>query len=518
MFSSGDERSEKLLPARYSARINVAGRAPDRDGTARRPPPETARLLISEADRETIRVRLLADRSAYAAAFDGVDADVRGAETRGGMSARVAAALARLDTPDYGYCQLCGVRIATGHLLKVPYAEHCFVCESTLPQLQRPSDRWRSRVRASGSESSRQNGSVTSSRSWVANRRDRAWTPGPPDRDALAFHRRLPGYSATPLVELPRIARELGVARVFAKDETQRLGLPAFKALGASWAVHRVVERIGSSSPITIVTATDGNHGRAVARFALSFGQRAQVLLPEGVHPEAVDAIRTEGAEVVQIEGTYDDAVARAAQLGSEDGRVLVQDTAWVGYEEIPGWIVDGYDTLFVEIDEQLGAQGIGRPDLVVVPTGVGSLLQAALVHYRQPGDGATRTAVVSVEPDTAACVHASLAAGRPVTVTTGRTSMAGLNCGTVSMLAWPVVVAGLDAALVTDDVSVGCAATMLAAESLDAGPCGAAALAALRGVSGSDATAFRSHVGIDSDATVVLLITEGTAANPHRS
>ena len=92
--------------------------------------------------------------------------------------------------------------------------------------------------------------------------------------------------------------------------------------------------------------------------------------MPDGVHPEAIDAIRAEGADVVQVGGNYDEAVEKAAQLGTQDGHVLVQDTAWVGYEEIPGWIVDGYDTLFVEIDEQLGARGIGRPDLVVVPTG----------------------------------------------------------------------------------------------------------------------------------------------------
>jgi diaminopropionate ammonia-lyase len=330
------------------------------------------------------------------------------------------------------------------------------------------------------------------------------------------FHRQLPGYAVTPLVELPRIARELDVGRVFAKDESRRLGLPAFKALGASWAVRRVLEQAGTSSPVTIVTATDGNHGRAVARSALDVGQQATVLVPDGVHPEALAAIRAEGATVVQVDGTYDDAVEMAAQLGSEEGHVLVQDTAWAGYEQIPRWIVAGYDTLFVEIDEQLGAVGIHRPDLVIVPTGVGSLLQAALVHYRQEGAD-KRTSVVSVEPDNAACVHASLAAGRPVTVPTGLTSMAGLNCGTVSTLAWPAIVAGLDAALVTDDASAQRAMDDLAEMDVDAGPCGAASLAAMRDVLGADADAFRSHVGIDEESTVVLLITEGTAANPSR-
>jgi diaminopropionate ammonia-lyase len=338
-----------------------------------------------------------------------------------------------------------------------------------------------------------------------------------PDPAALAFHRRLAGYATTPLIELPRIAQDLRVGRVFAKDESGRLGLPAFKALGASWAVRRLLDQRASSSPVRIVTATDGNHGRAVARWALQFGQRATVVVPDGVHPEALEAIRAEGADVVQVDGTYDDAVEIAAQLGHEHGHVLVQDTAWVGYETIPRWIVDGYDTLFVEIDEQLAARDIRRPDLVVVPTGVGSLLQAALVHYRQSGAD-SRTAVVSVEPDSAACVHASLAAGRPVTVATGLTSMAGLNCGTVSTLAWPAIAAGLDAALITNDLSVQRAADVLADMHVDAGPCGAASLAAMRDACASDdADAFRLHLGIHADTTVVLLITEGSAANPHR-
>jgi diaminopropionate ammonia-lyase len=123
---------------------------------------------------------------------------------------------------------------------------------------------------------------------------------------------------------------------------------------------------------------------------------------------------------------------------------------------------------------------------------------------------------VVSVEPHNAACVRASLAAGRPVTVATGFTSMAGLNCGTVSTLAWPAIAAGLDAALVTDDPSAAHASDVLAEMHVDAGPCGAASLAAMRDVQQSDGAVFREHVGLDGDAIVVLLITEGRAANPY--
>ncbi|GAA1534596.1 hypothetical protein GCM10009827_060940 [Dactylosporangium maewongense] len=342
----------------------------------------------------------------------------------------------------------------------------------------------------------------------AANRqRDPAWRCEPAPAEVLDFHRRLPGYAPTPLTELPELAAAAGVARLYAKDESTRLGLPAFKALGASWAIHRALRARRGAGQATIVTATDGNHGRAVARFARQFGHRAAVYVPDGVHPAAVRAIRDEGADVTHVPGDYDTAVAAAAaSSGGGDGgvgrvggvggdRLLVQDMAWDGYEDVPGWIVDGYSTLFAELPV--------RPDLVVVPAGVGSLLQAALTHYRSrtapPG-----TAVVSVEPDSAACVLASVAAGHPVTVATGTTSMAGLNCGTVSSLAWPYIRGGLDACTTVTDAQAAAAMRDLSAHGVDAGPCGAAPLAALRSLRAAP------------DSTVVLLVTEGRAANAH--
>ena len=333
---------------------------------------------------------------------------------------------------------------------------------------------------------------------WLANpARTPGWTCRAVPDDVLEFHRGLPDYAPTPLVDLPVLARELGVGRVLAKDESHRLGLPAFKGLGASWAIHRALRgHDPARGPVTIVTATDGNHGRAVARFARLFGHRARIFVPDGVHPAAVQAIRDEGAEITVVLSAYDQAVRAAAH----DGGLLLQDTAWAGYEDVPGWIVDGYSTLFHEIDAQLGPQ---RPDMVLVPTGVGSLLQAALTHYRSNAEPAA-TAVVSVEPVGAACVQASVAAGAPVTVTTGHTVMAGLNCGTVSSLAWPVIHAGLDAAATVTDDQAAAAAHDLATYGIAAGPCGAAPLAAARNLDGAN-----------PHATLVLLVTEGAAANP---
>ena len=350
---------------------------------------------------------------------------------------------------------------------------------------------------------------------WVPQTRDRRWSCASPSQEAITFHRTLDSYAPTPLVELPDLARELGVGHVFAKDESFRLGLPAFKALGASWAIHRALRDRRSDGPLTIVTATDGNHGRAVARFARLLGHRAAIVVPPGVHPSAVQAIVDEGADVTAIDGSYDDAVAAAAQLASDIGGVLVQDTAWEGYEEIPGWIVEGYATLFEEADEQLAAAGLTHPDLVLVPAGVGSLLQAALAHYR--GDRTPEgTAVVSVEPDAAACMGPSLDAGEPVTVPTGITVMSGLNCGTPSSLAWPYIRDGLDAALAITDEAGLRAARDLAVLGVKAGPCGGAGLAAARqALTGDGADERRSHLGIDESSIVLLVITEGSNANP---
>ena len=354
---------------------------------------------------------------------------------------------------------------------------------------------------------------------WVVNRRDLGWRCGPASAGVADFHRTLPGYAPTPLVDLPTLATELGVGRVFAKDESGRLGLPAFKGLGASWAVHRVLQDAPAGDVLTVVAATDGNHGRAVARFARLLGHRATIVIPDAVHPAAIQAIVDEGATVSVVDASYDDAVAAATAAAEAPGHVLVQDTAWPGYEEIPGWIVDGYDTLFAEIDHQLRAAELTHPDLVLVPAGVGSLLQAALTHYRSVEYAASAgadTAVVSVEPAAAACIAASVTAGRPLTVETSPTAMSGLNCGTPSSSAWPFIVNGLDAAAIVSETDDIIAAHDLAALGVPAGPCGAAPLAAARTVlTGPDSGRRRSQLRLGPDATVVLLVTEGSDSNP---
>jgi len=380
---------------------------------------------------------------------------------------------------------------------------------------------------------------IQPTRSWYARPSARSWTAVPTQgRHPRDFHAELPGYAPTRLVEVPALAAELGVDRVFVKDESSRLGLPAFKILGASWAIYRAVSEhygveaasfddlrdqianqiagpadrhagwSGGRSAVCLVTATDGNHGRAVARMAALLGLPAHVFVPEGVHPAARAAIEAEGATVTHVAGPYDEAV----RIAAESGGLLVQDTAWPGYERIPQWIVDGYSTLFAEIDDQLREAGAEPAGLVAVPVGVGSLAQAAVTHYRRGQAAGAAPTLLAVEPATAAGVLHSLENGTPVTVPSGSTIMAGLNCPTPSSIAWPYLIGGLDAAVTVTDQDAADAAHDLASLGVPAGPCGAASLAGVRAALTSDR---RAALASGHARTVVLLSTEGAEANP---
>jgi len=333
------------------------------------------------------------------------------------------------------------------------------------------------------------------------------------------FHGRLPGHAMTPLVPLPDVADDVGARSVWLKVEHQRFGLPSFKVLGASWAVYRCLERalgrelreewedidglrgLAEQAQVArLVAATDGNHGRAVARVARWLDLSAGIFVPEGTASSRIEAIRTEGASVIVVDGDYDAAVECAAAEADGDTWV-VADTSWDGYTEVPAWISEGYGTLFAESAEQLHAAGIAAPTLALVPVGVGALALAAL-RSLDPSTG-----VVAVEPVGADCVTQSLRAGHLVT-TPGphRSAMAGLNCGTPSVLAWPTMRAGLTASVVITDEAPFAAMRLLSSRGLAVGETGAAALGALLAIADSAARLRELVHGAD----VLLLCTEG--------
>jgi diaminopropionate ammonia-lyase len=338
----------------------------------------------------------------------------------------------------------------------------------------------------------------------------------------LSFHRALPGYAATPLRRLPRLAEDTGAGGVWLKDESARFGLPAFKVLGASWAVSRVLAgRLGEPALVgdlpglrarlagapSLVAATDGNHGRAVARVAAWLGLAARIYLPAGAAASRLAAIAGEGAQVVEVEGGYDEAVAAAAAWADRQAGLLVQDTGFPGYEEIPTWVAEGYATLFWEVDEQLAAAGEPAPDPCLVQVGVGALAQAAIAHWKRPTTQG-RTRVVGVEPVGVDCVLAALRAGQIVTLSGHRHSlMAGLNCGTASSTAWPWLQRGFDGVVTVEDGRAEEAMRVLAAEGVVAGETGAAGTAALLELASTGALAEAAGA---KRPRVLLLSTEG--------
>jgi diaminopropionate ammonia-lyase family len=272
--------------------------------------------------------------------------------------------------------------------------------------------------------------------------------------------------------------------------------LNSFKALGASWAMSRVAAR-------DFAAATDGNHGRAVAWMARRIGSRAHIFVPRNTPIARRALIESEGAEVRVIDGSYDDALRACAAEGEERGWQVISDSGYDGYHDIPRRVVDGYSTLFEEYAEQ----HVESLDIVVVQGGVGGLLCAAVRHF---GGGPK---VVAVEPLDADCLRESIASpdGTPRTATGSQNSiMQGLNCGEVSLTAWPEIRRGVDLFIAIEDEFATEAMELLAP--MDSGESGAAGVAGLIAICREPS--LRRELGIGSETRVFAINTE--ASVPH--
>jgi len=332
--------------------------------------------------------------------------------------------------------------------------------------------------------------------------------------EVLDFHRSLPGYAPTRLVASPELATQLGVAEVWVKDESARLGMPSFKILGASYATFRELCSRAGVDPsgidgltelrslvaplgLTLVAATDGNHGRAVARMAAYLGLAAHILVPQDMVPARITALENERAQVTVVPGNYDEAVARSARL-QDDRTVVVSDTSWEGYERVPGWVIDGYATIGAEVHAQLAVLGALPPTVVAAQIGVGAFA-ASVVRAFVP-DGAR---VIGVEPTKADCVLQSVRAGRPIQIQGALDSiMAGLNCGSPSPVAWSDVLGGIDTFVAVDDADAETAMRALARVGVVSGESGAAGLAGL--------LAFQDALTLAPDDRILVVSTEG--------
>ena len=348
--------------------------------------------------------------------------------------------------------------------------------------------------------------------------------------------RQWPGYAPTPLVPLSALAARLGVAGIFYKDESHRFGLKSFKALGGAYAVYRqlalaiakardgtiiasrelLVGAFGAiTKTITVTCATDGNHGRSVAWGAERFGCRCVIFVHERVSAARREAIARYGAEVIVVPGNYDDSVRHAAAEAEKNGWIVVSDTTYDGYRDIPVDVMHGYGVLAREVVTQVAqpAKDAPPPTHVIVQAGVGGLAAAVCASFWIAW-GARRPRFIVVEPSAADCCFESGLAGAPVAVGGELdTVMAGLACGEVSPLAWRIVDAGANAYAAIDDRFALDAMRALATPQGDdpalvAGETGGCGLALLLAADGQ--ANVRDVLELDASSRVLLLGTEG--------
>jgi diaminopropionate ammonia-lyase len=330
--------------------------------------------------------------------------------------------------------------------------------------------------------------------------------------DVEKYFRSRPDYQPTPLRSLRGYAEQLGVGEVLVKDETARLGLPAFKILGVTYAVHRLIEQGTIHRDSVLTCATAGNHGRAVARVARQNNLKARIYIPKGASQFRIQAIAAEGAEVTIVDGSYDDSVIAVARDANAHGWLVISDTAWPGYETIPRLIMAGYTMLMIEAEERWHTP----PDLVIVQAGVGGLAGSVTGWLRQKY-GADGPSIICCEPDEAACVFESIAAGE-LRESSGslQTIMGGLNCAKISTVAWPLLQAGVNACIrVSDDAAIDAVRKLahafpgdpriLAGES---GACGIAALSWL--FVHPESEPLRASLRLNRESRVLAIITEG--------
>lgn len=280
-------------------------------------------------------------------------------------------------------------------------------------------------------------------------------------QEVMKFHRSFPMYSVTPLRDMKALAGELGLGRVYVKDESYRFGLNSFKVLGGSYAIgsylSRKLERSISEMPYEVlisdqirsqlgemvfITVTDGNHGRGVAWTANQLKQKSVVLMPKGSSLERLENIKAEGADAYITDMNYDDAIRKASNMGVERGWVIVQDTAWEGYEDIPTWIMQGYSTMGSEAYKQLKDLGEEKPTHIFVQAGVGSMA-AAIAGLFSSIYGESRPIITVVEPNKADCHYRTAEAndGKLRTVSGDMdTIMAGLACGEPCTIGWDIL------------------------------------------------------------------------------
>jgi len=330
-----------------------------------------------------------------------------------------------------------------------------------------------------------------------------------------------PEYRPSPLVRLPGLSKALGLGELLVKDESHRHGHSSFKALGVGYALARLLAGRGNLDGLVLTSATDGNHGHALARVARAHGLTARIYVHRFTRQERIDLIRAEGAEVIVVDGNYDDAVRAASDDARAQGWQVVSDTSWEGYTDIPRWIMAGYTQMLQEAREQW--QPGPQPDVVIVQAGVGAFACAVTSWFARWGTS-PRPFIIVCEPTRAACLLESAAAGRPITVRGSLdTIMDGLSCGEVSKAAWPAIAATVDGYMAFDDRWAVEAMHLLTDGGLgdpavETGASGAAGLASLLAILRDPSlAALRRASRLGTHSRVLVFNTEGAVGDPRR-
>jgi diaminopropionate ammonia-lyase len=323
----------------------------------------------------------------------------------------------------------------------------------------------------------------------------------------LALLQHCPAYAPTPLRDLPELAGALGIAALRVKDESERMRLGSFKALGGAFAVAQMIADAAATSDLlgerakgvaanmTFITASAGNHGLSVAAGARVFGARAAIVLAQAV-PEAFAArIRALGADVIRVQGSYEDSVAQAVATANTNGWLLLADGSWEGYVERPALVMEGYCVLAEECRVEMAARG-DWPSHVVLQAGVGGLAAAVAGHIRETW--AEQPSIVVAEPEAAPCLIESVRAGRLTRAGGPVSNMGRLDCKEASLIAFEALRRDADLFVTVSDEAAAAAAEKLAGQGIATTPSGAAGLAALE------------HLQLDSGSRCLAIVSEG--------
>lgn len=363
-------------------------------------------------------------------------------------------------------------------------------------------------------------------------------------QQTLKFHSSFEQYEETPLVNLQEAAKYFGVKDIFVKDESYRFGLNAFKVLGGTWAIGKyIADKLGVEidelpasrltskevkdkvGEITFVSATDGNHGRGVAWAAQQLGQKCVILMPDGSSLQRRDAIRAHGAKCDIMEGmNYDECVRLANKHAVEEGWVMVQDTAWDGYEKIPTWIFQGYSTMAYEAYLEMEKAG-KKPTHIFVQAGVGSLATGVTGFFSSVLKGEDKPVITIVEPTKASCLYKTAEADDgTIHNVTGemRTIMAGLACGEPVTVGWPVLHAYADNFVAAPDAAAARGMRILGNPlkgdtAIISGESGAAPFGAFTEIMQlEELKEFKETIGLNEDSVVLFFSTEGDTDFNH--